>query len=402
MDRKHLKVLTSILGIVALVIAVGTPVHGAKWADTPSGLDLVIKNVYVDFTNNIITIYGQNFNNGYQPVVNLGGTQLTLKLPYSGEMIEAYLPLDFPDGDHLLTITTGTAVKNYDAYALTIGAVGPEGPQGPQGQVGPIGPGGPPGPQGEQGPIGLTGPQGPQGLQGPQGDVGPQGIQGPPGTPGPAGADGVSPPDRTAELCALYLQLRNKGIIDLQSVPVFCGPTERVIFVTSTAYTGDLGGLAGADEKCQTRASDAGLSGTFKAWLSTTQVNGNAADRLIHGMTPYVTPNGDVVANNWDDLVDGTIAHPINVTEYGESPSTLYVWTGTSANGVAIPSAGGMYDPPNCQSWTYEGGMVLFPSIFGWGVKGFVNTTDAGWTNYDVLPGTDYCNQPAGLYCIQQ
>ena len=34
---------------------------------------------------------------------------------------------------------------------------------------------------------------------------------------------------------------------------------EKIVFVTSETYNGALGGLAGADAKCQERADDAGL-----------------------------------------------------------------------------------------------------------------------------------------------
>ena len=47
-----------------------------------------------------------------------------------------------------------------------------------------------------------------------------------------------------------------------------CYEVKRV-FVTSANYTGDLGGLVGADSKCQALADSAGLDGNYKAWLST-------------------------------------------------------------------------------------------------------------------------------------
>src|SRR5438046_556790 len=43
----------------------------------------------------------------------------------------------------------------------------------------------------------------------------------------------------------------------------------NVAFVTSTTQTGNLGGLAGADAICQSRAANAALSGTYRAYLST-------------------------------------------------------------------------------------------------------------------------------------
>lgn len=48
------------------------PVEGAKFGGTPSGLDLVIERVNVDFDTNTIFIYGKNFNNGSPLVVSLG------------------------------------------------------------------------------------------------------------------------------------------------------------------------------------------------------------------------------------------------------------------------------------------------------------------------------------------
>ena len=43
--------------------------------------------------------------------------------------------------------------------------------------------------------------------------------------------------------------------------------TPKTVFVSSQTYDGNLGGLAGADAKCQGLADAAGLKGTFKALL---------------------------------------------------------------------------------------------------------------------------------------
>ena len=52
----------------------------------------------------------------------------------------------------------------------------------------------------------------------------------------------------------------------------------NIVFATSTLQDGNLGGLAGADAICNTRASAAGLPGAYVAWLSSTTVD--ARDRL--------------------------------------------------------------------------------------------------------------------------
>ena len=40
------------------------------------------------------------------------------------------------------------------------------------------------------------------------------------------------------------------------------------VFVTSETYTGNLGGVAGADDKCQALADQAGLPGVYMAWIA--------------------------------------------------------------------------------------------------------------------------------------
>ena len=44
--------------------------------------------------------------------------------------------------------------------------------------------------------------------------------------------------------------------------------TEKRAFVTSQLYNGNMGGLAGADARCQGLADAVGLPGTYRAWLS--------------------------------------------------------------------------------------------------------------------------------------
>lgn len=55
-------------------------------------------------------------------------------------------------------------------------------------------------------------------------------------------------------------------------------PNLRKVFITTNTWKGDLGGLEGADEKCQTEAKKKGFSGTWKALLGDDQTL--AIDRL--------------------------------------------------------------------------------------------------------------------------
>src|SRR5262249_23852873 len=86
-------------------------------------------------------------------------------------------------------------------------------------------------------------------------------------------------------------------------------PNGKLVFVSSTTYTGNLGGLSGADAKCQSLATSAGHTGTFKAWLSDDLVD--AKSRLTHAMMPYVLVDGTIVATGFNDLTSGTLRHAI-------------------------------------------------------------------------------------------
>jgi hypothetical protein len=158
------------------------------------------------------------------------------------------------------------------------------------------------------------------------------------------------------------------------------GQTKR-IFVSSNTYSGNLGGLAGADAKCAAMASAASLSGIFKAWLS--DHSSTAASRLTHANVPYVRTDGVVVAANWAGLTSGTLQNPISATETKTAPiNPTYVWTNTDSNGAEH----GQY---NCYNWTDSGSASAYSGRF---------TETTGWS-YSVQ---DVCSSQAHLYCIEQ
>lgn len=150
------------------------------------------------------------------------------------------------------------------------------------------------------------------------------------------------------------------------------------MFVTSTTHTGNLGGLAGADAICGARATAAGLSGTYKAWLSSESAS--AASRLTHRNGPYTLIDGTVVAYGWNDLTDGTLLAAIIRTEsFGNATD---FWTGTEDNG--IPIVGG-----TCSGWT---------STAGQGQGGTPDLDTHGWsTSFDSA-----CSVAHALLCIEQ
>lgn len=162
-----------------------------------------------------------------------------------------------------------------------------------------------------------------------------------------------------------------------------CIEQKRFVFVTKKTWTGNLGGIEGADAKCQQAATSVGLPGNFKAWISDSQTS--AAERLEHSNSPYLRLDGVIVADNWSDFVDGTLYASINKTETGVEVSPSSVWTGTLGNGNS--------DVYNCLNWSssyyQHRAMTGMTHLF----------SEGNWT---ANSNNRFCNSPYRLYCIQQ
>lgn len=163
------------------------------------------------------------------------------------------------------------------------------------------------------------------------------------------------------------------------------------VFITNATFTGNLGGLAGADIKCQTAATTAKLGGNWKAWISAGQES--ASTRLVHKTTVYKLINNTVVANNWTDLTDGSLQNLITTTESGVA-TTGNVWTNTLGNGnVSNPDSSAACD---------AGGGFWTASVSTGNIQSFggisTNSSNNFWT-YGVGAG---CQSTYHLYCFEQ
>jgi len=108
----------------------------------------------------------------------------------------------------------------------------------------------------------------------------------------------------------------------------------KLAFITSVAYDGNLGGVVGANQKCQVAAVSAGLPGRYKAWISDT--NGNSPSTTFrHSTVPYelALPTPTVLANDWSDLISNGIAAPLDRDENGTQHWQEVVWTDTTGQG---------------------------------------------------------------------
>ena len=164
-----------------------------------------------------------------------------------------------------------------------------------------------------------------------------------------------------------------------------CRPTGKAVFLSSKAFSGNLGGLAGADAQCQSLAQGAGRPGTFKAWLSdSTQP---AKDRLAHGTEPYVLFNAarSVVATSFAELTDGALLGSISRNEMGgPAAGVASAWTGSRADGTSAAET--------CGDWTSA-------DLSRTGRSGTLGPSAASWTD----GASTSCNTATmSLYCIEQ
>ena len=190
-----------------------------------------------------------------------------------------------------------------------------------------------------------------------------------------------------------FLQLDPGGLaewlcLDAVELKLALGLLEpKLVFVTSGAWLGDLGGVAGADAKCQQEADAEGVPGTFLAWISTSTTS--PASRFAKSPYRYELIDGTVIANDWDDLVDGSLQNPITLQVDGYETGWLFAWTGTDLDGTS-------YQGIDCDDWTKT---VNTDGSYINGGTGTIASTGGNWTySYAAVCGIT----PQPLYCFEQ
>ena len=145
------------------------------------------------------------------------------------------------------------------------------------------------------------------------------------------------------------------------SAPAQAQSADTSFFLTSNGIGngGNLGGLAGADNHCQTLAQAAGAGGkTWRAYLSTQAADGqpavNARDRI--GKGPWKNAKGGVVAKDVADLHGANgLTKQTALSEKGEvingrgdTPNRHDVLTGSQPDGSAFAAG----EDRTCKNWT--------------------------------------------------
>ncbi len=184
----------------------------------------------------------------------------------------------------------------------------------------------------------------------------------------------------------------------------------RYTFVTSSSGTGNLSswtgangmtGLAAADAVCASRASTAGLAGTYVAWLSDStsdaycRVHGLAGKKanncglgsLPVAAGPWARPNGTPVSPTIDRMLAPTHQQffPAGSETSAEvTSSPLVVYTGTDVTGAATAAT--------CNDWTVSVSTIR-------GNAGDVFGGGTAWTDASTIDST--CDTFGRLRCVE-
>lgn len=160
---------------------------------------------------------------------------------------------------------------------------------------------------------------------------------------------------------------------------------QQRLFLTSTTYNGNLGGLSGADVKCQNEARAAGLRRTYKAFLSSSTIL--AKNRFSLDEPLYeIDPNGDAILiaqsltdfNNGNVLSDPAFRYDQNRVDQNVLLSTAATfWIATGSGSVNF-----------CTDWTSSNSNI----------NGNIGSTNSG----EILGWMETlaCDQQISLICI--
>jgi hypothetical protein len=140
------------------------------------------------------------------------------------------------------------------------------------------------------------------------------------------------------------------------------------VFVTSTAYAADFGGIAAADAICQERADSQSLGGTFIALL------GDAArpELRLAGSRGWVDLEGTPIVDEPATWLDGYMFHPLVIDESGADIGYVVMWVGS------------IY---SCSGWTTTSAALM----------GSVVTTIEAFGAYTV----NQCSQQQHFVCVE-
>jgi len=177
----------------------------------------------------------------------------------------------------------------------------------------------------------------------------------------------------------------------------------RIVLISSKKFGANLGGLTGADLRCQNLAKDANLTGAagYRAWLS--DDDESPLTRLEFNSEPLVLLSGVEVAEDLDALIANGPGDGITVTELRTTLMEARVWTNTAVTGEVFS------DTDHCKNWTSTAptNPDNTPSAASTGLNAVSKLpaddwnqwSDGRWWTHFLVPLQ--CSYTAHLYCVE-
>jgi hypothetical protein len=157
-----------------------------------------------------------------------------------------------------------------------------------------------------------------------------------------------------------------------------------ILYNAGGTFNGNLVGRAGADGLCQASANAPAGYTNFRAFISvsaTDEIQDMPANYGVPTTVAIQSSGGTVIANDWADLLDGTI--DTTLAAAGVIGLGHRFWSGSNADGSL--------NPDNCNSWTDGGGILR-------GENGHASFSDSNWLS-EGGPSPS-CNGLFQLLCI--
>lgn len=197
-------------------------------------------------------------------------------------------------------------------------------------------------------------------------------------------------------------------------------PVNLKMFVTGTMYNGNLGGIAGANAKCEAEARRVGLTENYVAFLQGGTPLNSTTGSIINGSGQVVISNANIAKINsdsvWTLAIESQIDYaPLPGTSLMPIPSNLELrpWTGISPNSDGFAATGWTttsYNGAagNCAGWTSDtqntkgtaGAAANARSSSRFPAPNAITYPSANneWSVWSSFS----CSEQHSLYCVQQ
>ena len=168
-----------------------------------------------------------------------------------------------------------------------------------------------------------------------------------------------------------------------QGAYTYCIETTQAtrMFTTSATFSGNLGGVQGANQKCQAAADSSSRGLSDARWVAFVADSTQDVRQLFPtgGSDSLLTVRGTLISFNPSNLCVFAPDNALGMDENGALVSGP-VWTGGGCTGTGN----------TCSDWTSTAGMAT--------VGTSDSNTDPQWEN----SGMNSCSATARLYCIEQ